>query len=251
MNSIEKYYTYIYLDPRKPGKHTYGEYTFDYEPFYVGKGCGNRLNEHLTKELNYTYNTFKSSKIRKILNEGETPLILKVKENMLENEAYSHEMFLIQVIGRNMDGGPLTNISVGGEGPPKFYDLPLEKQEEIREKFRNKTYSKETIKKRTKKNKGKKRTEEFKKNLSESRKGIGNPMYGKKLSMETKNKMSKSSMNKNSKKVYQFTKDGEFIKEYPSCHEVQRQLGFMYGSIARVCRGERKTAYDFVWSYQK
>lgn len=44
-----KYYTYIYLDPRKPGKYEYtlkNEETirFDYEPFYVGKGTGNRID---------------------------------------------------------------------------------------------------------------------------------------------------------------------------------------------------------------
>jgi hypothetical protein len=76
-------------------------------------------------------------------------------------------------------------------------------------------------------------------------------MYGKKLSDETKKKMSKNSINKNTKKVYQFNKKSEFIKEWPSCHEVERVLGFGYGSIARACRGERKTAYGFVWSYQK
>ena len=34
----KKYYVYIYIDPRKPGKFKYGEYEFDYEPFYIGKG---------------------------------------------------------------------------------------------------------------------------------------------------------------------------------------------------------------------
>lgn len=32
------YYTYVYLDPRRPGNYEYGNFLFAYEPFYVGKG---------------------------------------------------------------------------------------------------------------------------------------------------------------------------------------------------------------------
>lgn len=55
------FYVYVYLDPRKPEYRVYGNYEFDYEPFYVGKGCndrayshlkGNRYNRHFTNKIN-------------------------------------------------------------------------------------------------------------------------------------------------------------------------------------------------------
>lgn len=44
-----RFYVYALLDPRKPGKYKYGEYEFDYEPFYVGKGSGDRCEHHLPR----------------------------------------------------------------------------------------------------------------------------------------------------------------------------------------------------------
>lgn len=53
-----------------------------------------------------------------------------------------------------------------------------------------------------------------------------------------------------SKKVYQYSLEGEFIKEYPSAREAGRQLGLIYNSICEVCRGNRaKTCGGFKWSY--
>ena len=64
-----RFYVYAYLDPRKPGIYTYGEYTFDYEPFYIGKGTGSRLYRHLWESENNTTNNYKFRLIKKIIEE--------------------------------------------------------------------------------------------------------------------------------------------------------------------------------------
>lgn len=52
--------------------------------------------------------------------------------------------------------------------------------------------------------------------------------------------------------VLQFDKQGNFIKEWPSMTEVERQLNIAHNSIARCCLGRygRKTAGGFVWQYK-
>ena len=57
-------YVYVYLDTRKPGIFIYDELKFEYEPFYVGKGYGNRAYEHIDEKR--IINTLKSGKIKKI-----------------------------------------------------------------------------------------------------------------------------------------------------------------------------------------
>jgi hypothetical protein len=52
MKASDNFYVYAYLDPRKPGKYVYGEYVFDYGPFYIGKGFDNRMYIHLTESIN-------------------------------------------------------------------------------------------------------------------------------------------------------------------------------------------------------
>ena len=109
----KEFYVYIYLDPRKPGIYEYGDYKFDYEPFYVGKGKGSRMYEHLYR--NDKHNSHKTNKIKSILGEGIEPIILKVKESLCEIDAYELEIDLIKLIGRKCTKeGILTNISEGG-----------------------------------------------------------------------------------------------------------------------------------------
>ena len=56
---------------------------------------------------------------------------------------------------------------------------------------------------------------------------------------------------KHSKKVLQYSLDGEFIREWESLLQIERELGYGRANISRCCRGECKKnkSYNFVWSY--
>lgn len=51
-----------------------------------------------------------------------------------------------------------------------------------------------------------------------------------------------------SKRVLQFTKEGEFVKEWPSIHEAGRN-GFNQGHVWSCCIGKRKSANGYNWRY--
>ena len=119
-------------------------------------------------------------------------------------------------------------------------------------------------------NKGKHHTEESKKKMSESLKGlfsgekhpffgkhhteeskkkISEKQKGKKLSEETRRKMSKARINgKQSKKILQYTLNGEFVREWPSIQECERN-GFDGANICYCCQGKRKSHKGFKWCY--
>lgn len=60
------------------------------------------------------------------------------------------------------------------------------------------------------------------------------------------------SVEKRSKKVLQFTLDNEFVAEYPSLSEAKRKLKKTSDNcIGGCCRGERRTAYGFIWKYKE
>ena len=138
----KNFYVYVYLDPRKRGDYTYDEYTFEYEPIYIGKGTRNRINHHLVR-VNHGKTSLFYNKLRKIINDGFEPIRFKVLDGLTEEESLIYEKKIILLIGRlDIETGTLCNMTDGGEI-------------------------------------GFKRTEESKRKLSESKKGNRNPMFGK------------------------------------------------------------------------
>lgn len=49
--------------------------------------------------------------------------------------------------------------------------------------------------------------------------------------------------------ILQFSKDGPFVKEWPSVREAGRQLGIAGSSICACLKGRYKSAGGFVWRY--
>lgn len=110
-----RFYVYALLDPRKQGNYKYGEYEFDYEPFYIGKGTGCRIYKHFAKTA-LIPNTPKTQKILKILSLGLKPITIKINSNIIETDALSLENKLIKLIGRkDINTGILCNGTDGGE----------------------------------------------------------------------------------------------------------------------------------------
>jgi hypothetical protein len=56
--------------------------------------------------------------------------------------------------------------------------------------------------------------------------------------------------NIHSKKVYQYSIDGKFIKEWDCLREIGRTLGKSFNNIGDCCRGKSKTAYGYQWFYE-
>lgn len=52
-----------------------------------------------------------------------------------------------------------------------------------------------------------------------------------------------------SKKIKQYTLDGDFVKEWPSIKEIERQLGFFGCSICACCKHKKPYAYNYKWEY--
>ena len=52
-------------------------------------------------------------------------------------------------------------------------------------------------------------------------------------------------------KIYQYNKNGEFIKEWDSAQSINKELGIDSSAILKVCKGELKSSGGFMWSYKK
>ncbi len=175
------YYTYAYL--REDGT-----------PYYIGKGCGERIKQ-------------KSS--RNCPKPKDKSRIIFLKKKLTEEEAFKHEIYMISIFGRkDLGTGILRNLTNGGEGSSGAVRSPelraqisnsmkgrtfTEKhRKKLSESSKGKKVSEETKKLWSNQRKGKKPSEETKKKMSEKKKGSNHNMFGIPKSEETKRKISEA-----------------------------------------------------------
>jgi hypothetical protein len=102
-------YVYVYMNPFKKLDNDIildisGEkFIFDYEPFYIGKGKGDRMFQHL-KDNQHDVNNRKKEIINEIKSYGNEPIIRIIKSELSEYESYTLEGIIIS----NLKG--LTNM---------------------------------------------------------------------------------------------------------------------------------------------
>ena len=148
------YYTYAYL--REDGT-----------PYYIGKGKGNRIH----------------SKSNRVFNPPPKERRIYLKQNLTEEEAFKHEVYMISIFGRkDLKTGILHNKSNGGVGGGTM---------------KGKCHSEESKKLIGDANRGRILSKKSRENMSKSHLGKPNPKSGasrkgKPLSEETRKKMSET-----------------------------------------------------------
>ena len=246
--------------------------------FYIGSSnnLNKRKREHFTALKRGTHiNTYLQRSFNK---HGEESFEFIILECVLDTDSLlSIEQKYIDTLNAcNRSIGYNINELAGGGGlygknNPNFGKIMTDEQKQkISDTLKGHIVSIESRNKMSKSKKGKfagenhpmygkKRTEEQKKyhslKMTGRFKGENNPMYGKKLSKEAKIKMSEAKHGKtggkcpNSVKIVQLSKENQYINEYNSMQEAQREINIFASGIQMCCVGKLKTSGGYKWMY--
>lgn len=205
-------------------------------PFYVGKGIGTRAYRTNHRSRWWSSIAVKYGYEVKI-----------IASNLLEDEAFELEMFLISEIGRSdLNLGPLVNMTNGGDGVSgyKFTEEQKKTLSDTHKGEKSHMYGKkgelchlfgtkasdETKQKMSLAQKGKKRS-------SEIRQAQSDRMLGIIHSQETINKIAEA----HCKKVICHTDSGIYI-EFNSLSEASDYFNTCITNISQCCKGNRHSA---------
>lgn len=208
------------------------------QPFYIGKGTGDRYLRHLRETASNTENHRKFNKIQSIRKNGLEPLVIKILEGLAEQLAYDIECRLIAKYGRiDFDlNGILTNVCsdnrpprlIGEANPFYGQTQPDWVKQRLSEVHRGKTIS-----------------EEHRQAIVAANKGSANHMFGNTHTTEARAKISQS----HSKPYVVVSPDGQTYHTN-SLKTFCKEHGLGYSSMPAVSTG-RMVSHRNGWKCQK
>lgn len=198
-----RFYTYAYLREDKT-------------PYYIGKGEGERAYKFHHKGVSVP---------------KDKSRIIFLKQNLLEENAFKHEKYMIAVLGRkDLGTGILRNRTNGGDGVSGLI------------------HTKKSKEKMSKAQKGRTRSKETRRKMSEARKGENNPNYGKSLPEETKRKQSEAKKGEKNylSKLWKITKNnGEEILVW-GLYGWGKENNYHHNGLYSVYTGKYKKHKDVI-----
>lgn len=242
------------------------KYRFKHSQQYGGLKINNARNKYGTSD-NWTYKVL----IRKqYINEEDVSFDLDLLEMFYIDKFDSFNNGYNSTYGGDGSKGlilseetkkKIKNAMMGEKNPFWGRTHTEEAKEKNRIAHIGKTNSTETRLKISKSNKGKTMSDEARAKASETRKikypkGETHYNYGRKMTEEQKQKISKSKIGKRRKdleqKIIQIDlQTGEIIKEWDSIIQAAKTLNLNSPNIINVCKGKYKQSGGFKWRYKE
>ena len=207
-----QYYTYAYL--REDGR-----------PYYIGKGEKDRIYRKGKKEIKPP---------------NDKSRVIFLKQNLTEEDAFKHEIYMIAVFGRkDLGTGILRNRTNGGEGKGG-YITNKNTRKKLSEVGKGRIHKEETKKKIGDAHRGKVMSEESREKMSAAAKNrcIVNE--------ETRTKMSNSQITAMKISFIITFADGNQITIFGIRKWCRNNGKYNYSSIKRLLKGETKKYKDII-----
>jgi hypothetical protein len=224
MTNLNRFYTYAYLREDKT-------------PYYIGKGSRDRAHKKCRKYV-------KPPK--------DKSRVIYLKQNLTEEQAFSHEIYMIAIFGRkDLGTGILHNKTDGGEGVSGIipWNKGIQHSEETKQKIKYKRkfqiISNETRDKMSKLRKGVLLSEEHKIKIGQSNEGKNK---GNSLSKIHKEKISNALYDRKTLKTYKIIYPNgkiEFVNNIAKFCRSLPDLKLDSSALLKISRGINKVHKGF------
>lgn len=237
------YKLYVHISPS--GKRYYGITSYEKAEWRWNNGKGYKENRHFTNSINkYGWDNFKH---------------IILFNNLTKEEACLLEQMYIALYDTTNPKYGYNNMS-GGQHGLHTEESKKKISEHNAKYWEGKQRDEQTRNKISESLKGEKHYYYGKHFTEEHRRKIGQGNKGKKVSEESKAKISnslkgqhKGKNNYKSKPVLMFTLDGEFIRRFDCVADANEFLGKDRNNdnISRCARGQYHTSWNYKWKYEE